>query len=153
MIIGTNAGRGAAALALAVLAGFVLAQQDPAEDARLKKLEAGPKAIDVSKYPREQQQAYKLFQARCSTCHAAAWSINTETVLPGDWERLFKRMMLMPNSGISRTESRTLYRFMVYDASVRRAETLRQAVEALPAPERPVALEEIRAVNAAFGTP
>ncbi len=153
MPIGRNAGRGAAALALAVLASRVLAQQDPAEEARLKKLEAGPKTIDVSKYPREQQQAYKLFQARCSTCHAAAWSVNTETVLPGDWERLFKRMMLMPNSGISKAEGRTLYRFMVYDASVRKAEALRQAVAALPAPERPVALEEIKAVNVAFGVP
>ncbi len=153
MSIGTSAGRGTAALALAVLAGLVLAQQDPAEEARLKKLEAGPKTIDVSKYPREQQQAYKLLQAKCTTCHAAAWSVNTETVLPADWERLLKRMMSIPNSGISKDEGRRLYRFMLYDASVRKAEALRQAVAALPALERPVALEEIKAVNAGFDAP
>jgi hypothetical protein len=153
MSIGIGAGRGAAALALAVLAGLALAQQNPAEEARLKKLDAGPKTIDVSKYPPEQQQAYKLFQAKCSTCHALGRGVNTEMVLPGDWERYVKRMMFKPNSGISNDEGRTLYRFMVYDASARKSEALRKAVAALPADERPAAVEKIKALNAGFSAP
>lgn len=153
MSIGSRAAGAGAAAVLAVLAGIALAQQNPAEEARLKKLDAGPKTIDVSKYPPEQQQAYKLFQAKCSTCHAIARGVNTEMVLPGDWERYVKRMMFKPNSGISNDEGRTLYRFMVYDASARKAEALRKAVAALPEAERPAALEKIRGINAAFGAP
>jgi hypothetical protein len=120
------------------------AQQNPAEEERLKKLDAGPKTIDVSKYPADQQQAYKVFQTKCSSCHAIARGINTEMVLPGDWERY---------SGISNEEGKTLYRFMVYDASARKGDLLRKALGALPAPERAAAVEKIKAVNAAFAAP
>ena len=103
-----------AATGLALASAFALAavisgaQQNPAEEERLKKLDAGPKTIDVSKYPAEQQQAYKLFQTKCSSCHAIARGINTEMVLPGDWERYIKRMMFKPNSGINNDEGKTL---------------------------------------------
>ena len=138
---------------LAMAAHPAAAQQSPAEEARLKKLDAGPKTIDVSRYPPEQQQAYKLFQAKCSTCHAVARGVNTEMVLPADWERYVRRMMYKPNSGISSDEGRTLYRFMVYDASVRKPDLLRKALAGLPAAERPAALEKIRAINPAFTEP
>jgi hypothetical protein len=74
-------------------------------------------------------------------------------VLPGDWERYIKRMMFKPNSGITNDEGRTLYRFMVYDGSVRKAESLRKALAALPPPERAGAAEKVKAVNAAFSAP
>lgn len=141
------------ASAFALAAAISGAQQNPAEEERLKKLDAGPKTIDVSKYPAEQQQAYKLFQTKCSSCHAIARGINTEMVLPGDWERYIKRMMFKPNSGISNDEGKTLYRFMVYDASGRKSDLLRKGLAALPAPERAAALEKIKAVNAAFAAP
>jgi len=127
-----------------------LAQPSASEEARLKKLDAGPKVIDVTKYPGDQQHAYKLFQSKCSSCHALARGINTEMVLPGDWERYIKRMMFKPNSGISNDEGRTLYRFMVYDASARKADALRRAIAALSPPERAAAIEKVKAVNAAF---
>jgi hypothetical protein len=129
------------------------AQQNPAEEARLKKLDAGPKTIDVSKYPPEQQQAYKLFQTKCSSCHAVARGISTEMVLPGDWERYIKRMMFKPNSGITNDEGRTLYRFMVYDGSVRKLESLGMALAALPPPDRAAAVEKVKTVNPAFSAP
>ena len=138
---------------IALSAAMGGAQQNPAEEDRLKKLDAGPKTIDVSKYPADQQQAFKLFQTKCSSCHAVARGINTEMVLPGDWERYIKRMMFKPNSGITNDEGRTLYRFMVYDGSVRKAESLRKALAALPPPERAAAAEKVKAVNAAFSAP
>lgn len=150
MTIVSIAGRAGAALALAVLAGVGLAQQNPAEEARLKKLDAGPKTIDVSKYPPEQQQAYKLFLAKCSTCHAIARGVNTEMVLPGDWERYVKRMMFKPNSGISNEEGKTLYRFMVYDAATRKADALRKALATLPAEAKTAAVEKVKAINPSF---
>ena len=122
-------------------------------DERLKKLDAGPKAIDVSKYPPEQRQAYKLFRAKCSTCHALARGINTEMVLPGDWERHVKRTMYKPNADIGNDEGRALYRFMVYDASVRKTELLRKALSALPPVNRAAAVEKVKAVNATFSAP
>lgn len=143
----------ALASAFALAAAISQAQQNPAEEERLKKLDAGLKTIDVSKYPAEQQQAYKLFQTKCSSCHAIARGINTEMVLPGDWERYIKRMMFKPNSGISNDEGKTLYRFMVYDASARKGDLLRKGLAALPAPERATAVEKIKAVNAAFAAP
>ena len=141
----------ASAFALAAATGG--AQQNPAEEARLKKLDAGPKTIDVSKYPAERQQAYKLFQTKCSTCHAIARGINTEMVLPAEWERYVKRMMVKPNSGISSEEGKTLYRFMVYDAAARKPDLLRKALGALPAPERTAAVEKIKAINGGFSAP
>ena len=141
------------ALGLVLASALRAVPQNPVEEARLKKLDTGPKAIDVSKYPPEQQQAYKLFQNRCSTCHAVARGINTEMVLPAEWERYVKRMMVKPNSGISNEEGRTLYRFMVYDASARKPDLLRRALAALSAPERAVALDKIKAINAGFSGP
>lgn len=60
-----TAGRAAAFAAGLALTGwsFALASAAPqaSDEERFKRLDAGPKAIDVSKYPPEQQQAYKLF--------------------------------------------------------------------------------------------
>ena len=143
-------GGGAAALALTAVVAMA---QSPADEARLKKLDAGAKTIDVSQYAAEQQRAYKVFQAKCSSCHVIARGINSDMVVPADWERYIKRMMYKPNSGISSDEGRTLYRFLKYDASVRKADLLRTALAALPAADRSVAIERIKAVNPAFVAP
>ena len=138
------------AIVVLTAAASAAQQKDPAEEARLKKLDAGPKTIDVSQYSGEQQKAYKLFEAKCSKCHNIARGINTEMVVPVDWERYIKRMMYKPNSGISSDEGRTLYRFLVYDGSVRKADLLRKALAGLPAADRAAALEKIKAVNPGF---
>jgi cytochrome c5 len=144
----------AAASAFVVLATAIgFAQQNAAEEARLKKLDEGAKTIDVAQYPAEQQKAYKLFQAKCVTCHVIARGINTEMVIPADWERYIKRMMYKPNSGISSNEARTLFRFLVYDASVRKTDLLGKALAALPAADRTAAVARIKEVNPAFVVP
>ena len=146
--------RWAAAGVFAVLAATIgSAQQNAADDARLKKLDEGPKTIDVKAYPADQQLAYKLFQSKCVTCHVIARGANTEMVLPPEWERYIKRMMYKPNSGISSTEGRTLFRFLVYDASVRKADAVRKALAALPAADRAAAITRIKEVNPAFVAP
>jgi len=133
------------------IAGWSAAQAPSASDEeRFKKLDAGPKTIDVSKYPAEHQQAYKLFQTKCSSCHAVARGVNTDMVLPGDWERYVRRMMHKPNSGISNEEGKTLYRFMVYDAAARKGDALRKAMAALPAEEKAAAVEKVKGINPSF---
>ena len=141
------------AFLVTLTAAVTLAQQNPAEEARLKKLDAGPKTIDVAQYPAEQQKAYKLFEAKCVTCHVLARAVNTEMVIPADWERYIKRMMYKPNSGISSTEARTLFRFLIYDASVRKADLLRKAMAGLPAADRTAAIARVKEVNPGFVAP
>ena len=144
---------GASAIAVVIAVAAATAQLSPADEARLKKLDAGPKIIDVSKYPPEQQQAYKLFESKCSSCHVIARGVNSEMVVPVDWERYIKRMMYKPNSGISNDQGRILFRFLTYDASVRKADLLRKALVALPAADRAAAIERIKAVNPGFVAP
>lgn len=151
----TQPGRRVAAavlVAAALLVGVARtdAQLSPADQERLKKLDAGPKTIDVGKYQADQQKAYKLFAEKCSSCHVIARAINTDMVLPGEWERYVKRMMFKPNSGISSDEGKTLYRFMVYDASARKADFLLKKLAELPADERATAVEKIKTINPAF---
>ena len=144
---------GVSAIVVALTVAVSVAQQNPADEARLKKLDTGPKTIDVSQYPADQQRAYKMFQAKCSSCHVIARGIGSEMVVPGDWERYIKRMMYKPNSGISADDGRTLYRFLTYDASARKADLLRKALVALPAADRAAAIERIKAVNPGFVAP
>ncbi len=138
-------------VALTVATG--VAQQNPADEARLKNLDAGPKTIQVSQYPADQQKAYKLFQAKCSSCHVIARGINSDMVVPAEWERYIKRMMYKPNSGISSNEAQTLFRFLVYDASARKADLLRKALAALPAADRSAAIGRVKEINPGFVAP
>ena len=130
--------------------GWARAEQAPSDEERMKKLDAGPKPIDVSKYPVEQQKAYKLFGEKCSACHAVARGISSDMVLPGDWERYVKRMMHKPNSGITSEEGKTLFGFLVYESSARKPDLLKKQLAELPAAERTAAVEKIKSVNPSF---
>jgi len=140
-------------LAWAAFAGHAAGEaQSPELKAHLAKLDAGPKAIDVAKYPPEQKAAYKLFSKKCSKCHTIARPINSDFVLPAQWERYIKRMMYKPNSQMSDQDGKTIYKFLVYDASIRKTEALRKALHDLT-DERAAALEKIKAVNPSFTMP
>ena len=52
---------------------------------------------------------YKVFADKCSKCHTIARPINTTMTKP-EWERYVKRMMHKPNSGISDSQGKTIYR-------------------------------------------
>ena len=79
----------------------------------------GPSKIDVSSYPPAQQKAYKLFESKCSKCHTIARPINT-TMTKDEWERYVKRMMHKPNSGISDSQGKAIFEFLVYDQATRK---------------------------------
>jgi len=90
--------------------------------ARFKEIEKGPKTIDVSKYPKEIQENYKIFEKTCSKCHSLARPINSNYALPDEWERYIKRMKRKPGSGISSSNAKAIYEFLVYDSQVRKKE-------------------------------
>jgi mono/diheme cytochrome c family protein len=137
----------------AALAGQAAGEaQSPELKAHLAKLDAGAKTIDVSKYPDEQKAGYKLFAKKCSKCHTIARPINSDFVLPAQWERYIKRMMYKPNSQMNDQDGKTIYKFLVYDASVRKTEALRKALHELT-DERAAAVDKIKAVNPSFTMP
>jgi hypothetical protein len=143
-----------ATLALLLTAGLGLSQQEDeaAQKARLKKLDSGPKVIDVSKYAADPKEAYALFSKKCSKCHSLARAINTPFVLPSEWERYIKRMVYKPDSKMTDDDGKAIYRFLVYDSSVRKADSLKVHLANLTPDDRAVAVAKIQALNPAFGT-
>jgi hypothetical protein len=79
----------------------------------------GPNKIDVNAYPAQQQAGYKLFASKCSKCHTLARPINT-SMTRDQWDRSVKRMMHMPNSGISASQGEQTVNFLAYDQSERK---------------------------------
>lgn len=99
-------------------------KESPADTSldRFKEMEKGPKTIDVSKYPKEMQENYKVFSKTCSKCHSLARPINSSFALPEEWERYIKRMKRKPASGISSGDAKAIYEFLVYDSQTRKKE-------------------------------
>ena len=56
-----------------------------AEKARLAKLDAGPKTIDVSNYAADMKAAYPIVAKKCSKCHVFARAVNAPFVAPAEW--------------------------------------------------------------------
>lgn len=79
----------------------------------------GPDRIDVSAYPAPMQSAYKLFSGKCSKCHTIARPINT-MMKRDEWERYVKRMMHKPNSGISDSQGKQIFEFLIFDQTERK---------------------------------
>ncbi len=80
----------------------------------------GPDSIDVSKYPKEQQQNYQVFADKCSRCHTLARPINTNVASPEDWKATVEKMRRKPRSGISDDAQKEIADFLVYDAAARK---------------------------------
>ena len=55
-----------------------------------------------------------MFVDKCSKCHTIARPINTQ-MRTIEWERYVKRMMHKPNSGISDSQGKAIFEFLVYD--------------------------------------
>lgn len=116
------------------------------EQARIAKAEAGPSVIDVSGYPAAFQQKYQLFAHKCTKCHKLSRPINSDYALPGEWSRYIHRMMHKPDSGISRSQGKAIYEFLVYDSSVRKKALLDKKLKALPPEKRKEAEAKIKKV-------
>jgi hypothetical protein len=113
-----------AALAVMVVlaAAAALRAQDEPLDPRIAKYDKGPAKIDVSKYPPEMQQNYKVFLVKCAKCHTVARAINCDFALEDEWERYVKRMMNKAGTFISPTEGKQIFDFVVYDSKTRKKE-------------------------------
>ncbi len=118
----------AAVLAVATISGrLLLAQSQPilpgAErplDPVVLSWDQGADKIDVSRYPTEIKNKYKVFSDLCARCHPLARAINCDFVLEADWERYIKRMMRRGRSLITPDAALASYEFAVYDSKVRK---------------------------------
>jgi hypothetical protein len=79
----------------------------------------GPDKIDVASYPPQMKSEYKLFTSKCSKCHTPARPINT-VMKRDEWERYVKRMMHKPNSGISDSQGKQIFDFLIFDQAERK---------------------------------
>lgn len=70
--------------------------------------------LDVSQYPPEIRDAYKVFAVRCSRCHTLARPLNARIRDPQQWVRYVQRMRLNPASGINAKNGEIILRFLLY---------------------------------------
>ena len=97
---------------------------DAATKARIAEFDKGTPTVDVSGYPKEIQNDYRIFSQKCSVCHTLARPINSDFALPDEWSRYVKRMMFKPGSMITAKDAKKIYTFLVYDSSVRKKDML-----------------------------
>lgn len=100
-----------AALTLLLAVLPVRGQDDDAE--KVFEADSGAATIDVSVYPPEMQELYRLYARKCSKCHTLARSINSE-YRGDDWKRYVARMSRKPNSGISPGTGDRILSFLVF---------------------------------------
>ncbi len=108
----------AVALTLSIM--LTAQTQDPPLEPRIEAYDKGPAKIDVSKYPKEMRDRYKVFLEKCGKCHTPARAINCEFVLEDEWERYVKRMMNKSGTFISADQGKLIYEFLVYDSKIRK---------------------------------
>jgi hypothetical protein len=70
--------------------------------------------VDVSKYPEEVQDAYRVFAFRCSRCHTLARPLNARIRDPEHWIRYVRRMRRQPSSGIDEQNGEVILKFLLY---------------------------------------
>ena len=128
-----------AALALAAFAaaGTPAARaQDEAATDKVFPADKGVDTIDVSKYPKEQQENYKVFAEKCSKCHTLARPINSDYALPEEWTAYVDKMRHKKRSGIDDDAQKTVTAFLIYDSSVRKKDLIAQKLKAKAAAEK-----------------
>lgn len=82
----------------------------------------GPATIDVSKYPADKQETYKIFEEKCSKCHTLARAINANRFGEVDWAPVINKMATRPGSDVTPEEEKKILDFVVYDYKQRKAE-------------------------------
>jgi hypothetical protein len=102
-----------AALAALTASLTLLAGSGQAEDKKDFAADKGPDKVDVSAYPPEVQEDYRVFSAKCSKCHTLARPINTDLTADA-WKMYVKRMSNKPDSGISQDQAKRIYSFLKF---------------------------------------
>jgi hypothetical protein len=94
-------------------------------------------SVDVSGFPPDIRQAYRVFAVRCSRCHTLARPLNARIHDPQHWVRYVTRMRRQPGSGIDHTNADVILRFLLfYTDEVNKSET-DEAEPPPPLPTRP----------------
>lgn len=91
--------------------------------------------LDVSQYPPDIRDAYKVFAVRCSRCHTLARPLNARIRDPQQWVRYVQRMRLNPASGINAKNGEIILRFLLYYMHEREKERGAEDTESELAPE------------------
>ncbi len=113
-------------LALLIFSAPVLAQERFTPEQREARYyyDLGPKAADVTSYPKEQQENYQIFAKTCSQCHTSARALNSPLVSREDWRRFIKRMharaKMRAGAAINREAAQAAIDFLAYDSQVRK---------------------------------
>lgn len=82
----------------------------------------GPSTIDISKYPKDKQQSYKLFETHCSKCHSLARSLNANVFGEDNWAPVVHKMATRPGSDVKPEEEKQILNFIIYDHEQRKIE-------------------------------
>ena len=110
------------ALSFAYSQSAVHAQDDRPLDPKVIAWDKGPDKIDISKYPADIKNKYKVYTELCSRCHTLARAINCDFVLEDEWERYIKRMMRRGRGLVTSEQAQEAFDFAVYDSKVRKKE-------------------------------
>jgi hypothetical protein len=108
------------ALTLAYGRAIAQTQDDRPLDPKVIAWDKGPDRIDLSKYPAEMKQKYKVYTEVCSRCHTLARAINCDFVLEDEWERYIKKMMRRSGKMITPDDAQQVFEFVLYDAKLRK---------------------------------
>jgi hypothetical protein len=114
----------AAAAAAAVVLGARVFADDAADANKVFSADKGPDSLDVSKYPKDKQDEYKIFAEKCSKCHTLARPINSEYALPEEWTAYVDKMRHKKRSGIDDDVQKAVTDFLIYDSSVRKKDLI-----------------------------
>ena len=96
-----------------------------ADDAqKVFPFDKGPETIDVSAYPKEQQENYQVFAEKCSKCHTLARPINSPYALPEEWAAYVDKMRHKKRSGIDEDSAKQIVSFLTYDSSIRKKDII-----------------------------
>ena len=74
---------------------------------------------EVSGYPEEHQEGYRLFRSRCSTCHTTNRALSAEVE---DWRTKVRKMRRKQGSAISPAEGKRIAAFLNYASQRRRGD-------------------------------
>ena len=113
-----------------VVAQSAQAPDDRPLDPQVLAWDKGPDKVDVSKYPGEVKNNYKVFSSLCGSCHTLARAVNCDFVLEDDWERYIKRMMRRGRSLIKPEDAEKAFEFAVYDSKIRKKDLYDRKVKA-----------------------
>ena len=116
------------ALSLLILSAPVFAQERFTAEQRDARFyyDLGPKEVDATSYPKEQQANYRLFTETCSQCHTPARALNSPLVSREDWRRFIRRMhartKMRAGAAISKEAAQAAIDFLAYDSKIRKVD-------------------------------